>query len=167
MWLIGKGRGPSNARSRQAYELAKLVLTAQYIPIIGAGKARWNNVHVADLADVFVLLTEAAVSKNLDNELWGEKGYFIVENGEHVWADLARKMGRKAEDLGFVKGKLEERELEKEKALQQAGFEAVSWGLNSRAKAERARKVLGWNPSRGKIEDSVEEILKDEKARLG
>ncbi|ORY06502.1 hypothetical protein BCR34DRAFT_590578 [Clohesyomyces aquaticus] len=165
--IYGRGRGPANARSRQAYEMAHLILTGQYIPIIGAGKARWNHVHVADLADVFVLLTEAAVAKNLDPELWGEKGYLIIENGEHVWADLARLMGKKAEELGFVEGKLEEKELSKEKALDQAGFEAVSWGLNSRAKGTRAKKVLGWKPSRPSLEETVEEILKDEKARLG
>ncbi|KAF2653896.1 NAD(P)-binding protein [Lophiostoma macrostomum CBS 122681] len=182
--IYGKGRGPSNTRSRQAYELAKLILTAHYIPIIGSGKARWNSIHVADLADVFVLLTEAAVSSQTptptqnpnpsatqaptspDQDLWGAKGYYLVENGEHVWADLARLMGKKAHALGLT-GSLQERSLEKDKAIQQAGFEAVSWGLNSRGKAERARRVLGWKPHRAAIEDEVEGILRDEKGRVG
>jgi hypothetical protein len=76
-------------------------------------------------------------------------------------------MGKKASELGLVEGELKEQALEKEKALQQAGFEAISWGLNSRGKAERARRLLGWKPSRGAIEESVEAILKDEKERLG
>lgn len=123
--------------------------------------------HVADLADVFVRLTEHAVSNDVDPELWGDKGYYLVENGEHVWSDLAREMGKKAESLGLVNKGLKEQSLAKEKALEQAGFEAVSWGLNSRGKAERARKLLGWKPSRPSIEECIEEILKDEKERLG
>ena len=141
-------------------------MSGQYIPTIGQGKARWNNVHVADLAQLFVLLTEAALNKNTDAELWNDKGYYLVENGEHLWADLARLMGNKATELGLVDGKLEEKILGKDKAIDQAGFEAVSWGFNSRGKAERAKKLMGWQPNAPSIEDTVEEILKDEKERL-
>ncbi|KAF7678087.1 nad-binding protein [Alternaria burnsii] len=165
--IYGRGRGPLNTRSRQAYELAHLILTGQYIPIIGQGKARWNNVHVSDLAQLFVLLTEAAVNSNTDSKLWNEQGYYIVENGEHLWADLARLMGKKATELGLVdKKELKEEKLGKDKAIEQAGFEAVSWGFNSRGKAERAKKLVGWQPKGPSIEDNVEEILNDEKSRL-
>lgn len=163
--IYGAGRGPASTRSRQAYELAKLILTNKFIPIIGAGQARWNNVHVADLADLFVLLVERAASKDLSGEIWGEKGYMLAENGEHMWSELARQMGRKAEELGYC-GNLAEGSLSKDEALKQAGFEAVSWGLNSRGKSERARKFLGWTPHQPSLEDEVEIILKEEKARI-
>ena len=164
----GNGRGPINQRGRQVYELAKLILTGTYIPIIGPGKARWNHIHVADLSDAYVLLVEAAVSgkRATDAELWGAKGYTFTERGEHVWGDLARLVGQKAVELGYLKKEAEEQGLEKEKALEQAGFEAISWGLNSRGKGERASKTLGWKATRGSIEDEVEEILKAEHARL-
>ncbi|KAF2025323.1 NAD(P)-binding protein [Setomelanomma holmii] len=164
--IYGRGRGPSHTRSRQAYELANLILTGKYVPTIGQGKARWNNVHVADLAQLFVLLTEAAVANNTDEKLWNQKGYYLVENGEHQWSDLARLMGKKATELGLVDGKLEEKSLSKDKAIEQAGFEAVSWGFNSRGKAERAKKVVGWKPKAPSIEVCVDEILKDEKSRI-
>jgi nucleoside-diphosphate-sugar epimerase len=136
------------------------------VPIIGQGKARWNNVHVSDLAELFVLLTEAAVKNDTNPELWNKKGYYLVENGEHQWSDLARLMGEKAYELGLVDKKLEEKSLGKDKAIEQAGFEAVSWGFNSRGKAERAKKVVGWEPKAPSIEDTVDEILKDEKKRM-
>ncbi|RAR03297.1 nad(P)-binding protein [Stemphylium lycopersici] len=165
--IYGRGRGPLNTRSRQAYELAHLILTAGYIPIIGQGKARWNNVHVSDLAQLFVLLTEAAIANNTDPQLWNEQGYYLVENGEHLWADLARLMGKKAIELGLVKSqKMEESQLGKDKAIEQAGFEAVSWGFNSRGKSVRARKLVGWEPEGPSIEGNVPEILRDEKSRL-
>ncbi|PVI07128.1 NAD(P)-binding protein [Periconia macrospinosa] len=168
--IFGGGRGPNNSRSRQVYELAKFILKEEYVPIIGKGQTIWNNVHVHDLSEFFVLLTEAAVSgkHNNDAELWGEKGYFLTNAGEHNWADLARKTGKKAVELGFVKkeGQLKEEQLSKQEALDRAGFEAISWGLNSRGKADRANKTLGWAPVKGTIENYVEEILRDEKERL-
>lgn len=121
---------------------------------------------MSDLAELFVLLTEAALNKNTDAKLWNEQGYYLVENGEHVWSDLARLMGKKAYELGLVDKQLEEKSLGKDKAIEQAGFEAVSWGFNSRGKAERAKKLVGWEPKAACIEDTVDEILKDEKSRL-
>lgn len=94
--IYGRGRGPVAQRGRQAYELAKLILQKGYAPIIGKGKARWNNVHIADLSAVFVKLVEAAVGDQLSAEkaeLWGAKGYYIVESGEHEWGTLSRKIG--------------------------------------------------------------------------
>jgi hypothetical protein len=80
---------------------------------------------------------------------------------------LSRAVGKKAVELGYLKKEgLEEKALAKDAALEQAGFEAISWGLNSRGKGERANKVLGWKPTRHSIEDEVEEILKAEHARL-
>lgn len=163
--LPGNGRGPVSGRGRQVYELAKFILTKQYVPIIGPGKARWNHIHVADLADVYVLLVEAAVAGNTDRELWGAKGYILTECGEHIWGDVARKVGAEAVRLGYLK-EPEEKALSKDAAIDQAGFEAVSWGLNSRGKAERANKVLGWKPTRRGIEAEIPEILQAEHARL-
>jgi nucleoside-diphosphate-sugar epimerase len=140
-------------------------LTGKYIPVVGSGKARWNNVHVHDLSQLFLLLTEAAASSKTDGELWGAKGYYLAENGEHLWTDLAEKIAKEAEKMGYV-GSLEKQSLSKEKALDQAGFEAVSWGFNSRGKAERARKLVGWKPSAPSIEDEVPNIIKDEYERL-
>ena len=71
-------------------------------------------------------------------------------------------MSKKAVELGYIKDP-KEGSLSKDEALEQAGFEAVSWGLNSRGKAERARRFLGWRPQRPSIEDEAESILKDEK----
>jgi nucleoside-diphosphate-sugar epimerase len=163
--IYGKGRGPVSGRGRQVYELAKLVLESKYTPIIGDGKARWNSVHVADLADVYVLLAEKAANGDTNEELWGEKGYIFTENGEHVWGDLARLVGQEAVRQGYIK-EAPEKPLGKDAAIDQAGFEAVSWGLNSRGKAERAKKFLKWKPSRQSIEEEVPDILKEENERI-
>ena len=164
--IYGTGRGPVSGRSRQVYRMAELMLSAKYIPIVGEGKARWNNVHVADLSDVYLLLTEAAVAGRLDPELWGGANvYYLTENGEHRWDELATKIAQDAERLGYVKS-LQKQPLSREAALDAAGFEAVSWGLNSRGKSERARKLLNWTPSAPSLEDTLPEIIKQEYKRL-
>lgn len=141
--------------------MAKLILEKGFTPIVGQGKARWNNVHVHDLSEVYCLLVEKAVEKDTNKEVWGEKGYLLTENGEHTWTDLAQKMSAEAVKLGYIKDPKED-SLSKDEALKQAGFEAVSWGLNSRGKAERAKKVLGWKARERSLEDEVPEILKQE-----
>lgn len=121
--------------------------------------------HVADLSDAFRLLVNKAIAKDVSDEIWGPKGYMFTENGEHVWSDLSKCIAKEAAELGYISEPKEYR-LGKDEAIKQAGFEAVSWGLNSRGKAERARKFLGWNPTRPSIEDEVPTIVKEEQERL-
>ncbi|KAI8186738.1 hypothetical protein K4K56_005317 [Colletotrichum sp. SAR 10_98] len=168
--IYGEGRGPVSGRGRQVYELATFVLKEGYSPRIGKGLARWNNVHVHDLSVVFELLVEAALdpSRKDDKEIWGAHGYFFTENGEHVWGDLATLVGKEAHKQGFIKGgEPEVRGLSYDEAVKSsAGFEAASWGLNSRAAAIRAKKVLGWKPQEKSLQDEVPTIVKSEATRL-
>lgn len=48
-----------------------------------------------------------------------------------------------------------------------AGFEAASYGLNSRGCAKRARKYLGWNPSAPSLKEEVPNIVDVEAELLG
>lgn len=165
--IYGRGRGPVAKRSRQAYELTNLILRKSYAPIVGQGQARWNSVHVHDLSDLWKLLVSATASAPGNPELWGEKGYFLAENGEFVWGDLSRYIAKKAAEAGYIPTDFGEQQLSKEEAFAVADFQAVSWGLNSRGKAVRAREVLGWKPSRGSIEEEVPKMIREERERLG
>lgn len=163
--FTGTGRGPVSGRGRQVYEMGKLILSKGIIPVVGEGKARWNNVHIEDLSDLFLLLLERAIAQDSSDDIWGSRGYMFTENGEHLWKDLARTISHEAEQQGLIKD-AKVSALSKEAALDQAGFEAVSWGLNSRAKAERARKFLAWKPSRASLEQTVPEIVRQESELL-
>jgi hypothetical protein len=48
-----------------------------------------------------------------------------------------------------------------------AGFEAASYGLNSRGQAKRARKYLGWNPTAPSLKEEVPNIVDVEAELLG
>ncbi|KAI4718074.1 NAD(P)-binding protein [Aureobasidium sp. EXF-10727] len=163
--IYGDGRGPSLTRGRQVYELAKTVLDIQAAPVIGGGKAMWNNVHVHDLARAFVLLVEEAAKNNTDSKLWGKNGYYFTENGEHVWGDLSKVIAESAKQQGLLK-EVKSEQMDMETAKKTAGFEAVSWGWNSRGKARRFKEVLGWKPQERSIEDEVPTIVKNEHERM-
>lgn len=142
-----------------------MTLRLQKGPIIGAGQAIWNNVHIHDLSDVYGLLVDAAVAGQAGDGLWGQKAYYLTENGEHQWGELAKSTAEAAAKLGFIPGARAE-PIDLESAKQYAGFESLSWGMNSRGHALRARKVLGWNPSCPSLLDELPQIVRSEWQRL-
>lgn len=165
LFSAGKGRGPVNQRSRQVYVLANVTLRLKKGPIIGAGQSLWNNVHVNDLSDVYALLVDAAIAGRTDDGLWGPKAYYLTENGEHCWGELAKATAEAATKLGYLpEAKTEV--LDPVIAKQYGGFESLSWGMNSRGRSQRARKILGWNPSRPSLVDELPEIVRGEWERL-
>ncbi|GKT87504.1 nucleoside-diphosphate-sugar epimerase [Colletotrichum tofieldiae] len=157
--IYGEGRGPISGRGRQVYELAHFILEQKYCPRIGKGLSRWNNVHVHDLSVVFELLVEAALdpSRKDDAQIWG------------LTATSLLRTGSTSGGICLIKGAAPEvRELSFEEAVKSpAGFEAASWGMNSRGVAVRARKVLGWKPQEKSLEDEVPTIVRSEAVRAG
>lgn len=103
------------------------------------------------------------------SEIWGAHGYHFTENGEHVWGDLSIAVGEAASKQGFLKTAAPGlREWFIDEAVNSpAGFEAASWGMNSRVVAERAKKVLGWKPQAKTLSEKLQEIVRSEAARMG
>ncbi|KAH8173706.1 NAD(P)H-binding domain-containing protein [Sarocladium implicatum] len=163
--IYGHGRGPVSGRGRQVYELTSFILKEQYCPLIGKGLAKWNHVHIFDLSSMIELLVTAALdpARKDDAEIWGPKGYMLAENGEHTWGQVSEMIGKEVQAQGLSKGQLETKELSYDEAVKSpAGFEAASWGMNSRATAVRARKVLGWAPKEEGLSEAIPAIVKSE-----
>ncbi|PMD35844.1 NAD(P)-binding protein [Hyaloscypha variabilis F] len=166
--IYGPGRGPVNRRSRQVYHLARITLELGKAPQVGRGLTEWDNVHVHDLSDLFVLLVEAAIANKpeLDAKLWGKDCYFLAENGHHVWGELSKQVG----EVAYAKGYIKEQgvnEMSPDEASKAAGFEALSWGLNSKGYAKRARKYLGWKPKGRSLKEEIPDIVDGEAELLG
>lgn len=169
--IYGPGRGPGNQRSRQVYNLAENTLKNGQAPQLGKGLTEWDNVHVHDLSALFVLLAENAVSmRQADGsqyaEIWGPKGYFLAENGHHVWGQVSKLIA----DIAYKKGLIRTNEVQSmgvEDVKKVGGFESLSWGLNSKGFAKRARKVLGWKPTGKSLQDEMENIIDGEAKKLG
>lgn len=168
--IYGLGRGPDNTRSQQVYKLAQVTLETGVAPQLGKGLTEWNNVHVHDLSNLFVLLVEAAIasksaggSREGDDDIWGAKGYFLAENGTHVWGEVSKLVGGEAFGKGYIKTK-DVKVLAFQEVRDLGG--SATWGLNSLGISKRARKVLGWKPSLT-LEDEISTIVDSEAKRLG
>ena len=175
--IYGPGRGPGNQVSQQIPSLAAATLQNGRGFQVGAGKTWWNNVHVHDLSDVYLKLVEAAAAGG-GKVTWGADGYYLAENGEHVWGDIGKKVGAYARDKGYIESD-EIISLEPEEVMESfetgkapwkwniAGRAYFTWGLNSRGSAVRARKVLGWEPKGESIDDTIPGCVEVEAKRLG
>ena len=145
------------------YNLVARMLKDGQAPVIGRGLSEWDNVHIHDLSDLYVLLVDAKAANNkvLDKELWGANGYYLAENGHHAWGDVARQ----AAEVAFAQGYIKSKELKSANPSTLRGGE-VTWGKNSRGEAKRAKKYLGWKPTK-LLKDEIANIVASEAVLLG
>jgi len=158
--IYGPGRGPGNKTSMQVPELSALTLREGHGVQVGAGKTPWCGVHVHDLSTLYLKLVEAAAAGGAP-ATWGpEEGYYFCESGDIVWGEVAAVVARTAKKLGFIGDEkvvsYSRDEIEK---LHSGG--SVLWGSSSRCRAIRARKLLGWEAKGPKIEETVEETVRE------
>lgn len=149
----------------QAYELSRLVLERGAGFVIGDEDYMWFNVHIYDLSRLYLSLLEAAVAGG-GKAGWNGEGYYLVENGEHRWNDLAQEVTNEAYKQGFIKS-VEARSLEGEVRDKLKAVGVALWNVKSRAKAIRATKLLGWKPSERSLIDEVPDIVGSEAKRTG
>jgi nucleoside-diphosphate-sugar epimerase len=163
--IYGTGTGSGNTKSIQVPLLINRFLKRKRGFTVQRGKSEWNNVHVCDLAEVYLKLTEAAVAGGKNAE-WNDKGYYFAENGRHTWEDLSKEIAQKCKDMKLLPTD-EIDYLDNKDILELHPFGHVAWGTNSIGKAERARKLLGWTPGRESLSDTLVESIKVEAKALG
>lgn len=120
-------------------ECAKKSGSGRYI---GKGLNIWSNVHIEDLAELYALVVEKGTAGS----------YFYAENGEASMKDVAVSISKL---LGFS-GKTESMPISE--AVKKWGPGAAYFALssNSRINADKARKMLGWKPSKRPLLDDIE-----------
>lgn len=163
--IYGPSRGPGNQKSIQAYWLTAAVLKRKKGLLVGKGENIWHQIHVQDLSDVYLLLGDAAAAGG-GKATWNDKGYYLAENGAFKWGDIQREVARVAHEKGLIPSAEVEPLSDKDvTALNQFGLYA--WGSSSRGHALRARKLLGWSPSRPSLKELIPEIVDIEAKDLG
>jgi len=163
--IYGTGRGPGNQRSIQIPDLVKCTLETKVGIQVGEGKSYWNNVHVNDLSDCYLKLIEAAVDGG-GKATWGKDGYYFTENGEHAWGDVSKAIATAFHEQGFIPAD-DVVAMSGDDANQLRSYGALLWGSNSRGRALRARKLLGWSPKGNAINDEIPEAVSIEAKTLG
>ncbi|KAH7884924.1 hypothetical protein F5I97DRAFT_1937284 [Phlebopus sp. FC_14] len=147
----GKLAHVQNTRSAQIPTLIKASLDRNpvRVGIVGKGENIWPNVHIDDLAELYMVLYDAILSGKAGH---GREGLYFAENGEIVLKSICQKIAQGAK-TPCASGSTDADENHK----------LVMIGTNSRCKGNRAR-ALGWKP-RYTIEDmlnTVEEDVKDQ-----
>ncbi|KAI9812718.1 MAG: hypothetical protein M1827_004474 [Pycnora praestabilis] len=163
--IYGTGRGPGNQRSHQVYEMARCTLERKEGFQVGAGETHWTNVHVHDLSDCYLKLVEEAAQGG-GKATWGMEGYYFTEHADHVWGDVSHLVAAAAHKQGLIPSdKVVSIGKEEADKLTRAG--SLLWGANSRCKAIRAKKLLGWTPKSRSLQDEIPDIVAGEAKKLG
>jgi nucleoside-diphosphate-sugar epimerase len=139
--IYGAGRGV-NTRSIQVPWLIALARKHGVPKHIGRGENIWSNVHIDDLVDLYLLA--------LDKGAPG--AFYYAENGENAMRDVCRAIGRM---LGLGE-RTESMTLEQAAAEWGEGAAKYTMGSNSRVRAVRARRELGWAPRRPSLLEDIE-----------
>ncbi|THH19044.1 hypothetical protein EW146_g2059 [Bondarzewia mesenterica] len=132
--------GIQNPYSIQIPWLIKASLDRKHAGVVGEGKNFWPNVHIAEVADLFIVILSAALADPQTPH--GREGFYFGENGEHVMYDVSKEIGKAMVELGLAKSS-EPTPFSPEE--NQKYFGGTYLGTNSRARAERGR-ALGWKP---------------------
>ena len=139
--IYGRGRGvnPHSIQVPRMIGVARRYGVAKYV---GAGANIWSNVHVEDLADLYVRALEQSPAAS----------FMYAENGECSMRQICEAISRM---LGFG-GKTASMTIAEAVAEYGDGPANYSFGSNSRVRAVRARRELGWSPSRAALLDDIE-----------
>lgn len=170
--IYGIGRGPDNQRSIQLPTLCAGTLDLGHAIKVNEGKSYWGNVHVFDLSDLYLKLVEQAAAGGQTANwagkppTWGPEGYYFAENGEHVWGEVSQWVADEGKKQGLLDSN-EVKSLSAEEAAKVSSIGPALWGADSRARAKRARAILGWKPSAPSFKDTVGEALEFEAKRMG
>jgi nucleoside-diphosphate-sugar epimerase len=128
--IYGSGTG-LYPRSVQIPFLVDDARAGGVVHMVGRGVNRWSNVHIEDVAELYLLAFEKAPAG----------AFYFIENGEASFGEIGAAIARRLK-LGPVES------LTVEQATERWGkvHAHYTFGSNSRVRAKRARKELGWAP---------------------
>jgi nucleoside-diphosphate-sugar epimerase len=142
--IYGRGLGV-HAESMQIPTLARLAREGGAPRHIGRGLNVWSNVHIEDVADLYVLALERAPAGS----------FYFVENGEASFKAVAEAITRALdldqppEDWPFAAAA----------AVLGEARVRTTYASNSRVRADKARRELGWEPKHSDLLAWIERSL--------
>ena len=133
---VGKGLNPSSIQIPFLVEQAR---SQGAVRVVGRGRNRWSTVHIDDLVELYLLALEKAPAG----------AFYFAENGEVSFADIGKAI---ASRLGMAPA-------EEAAASWGPARAYYTFGSNSRVRARRARRELGWAPRHGSALDWIRDEM--------
>jgi len=139
--IYGRGRGAH----RESIQVPRLIALARKHGVarhVGRGENIWSNVHIDDLVSLYLLAFEKAPAG----------AFYYAENGENSYREIAEAISRMLRFGGRTQP------MPIAEAVAELGESAAlfSFGSNSRVRAVRARRELGWMPKGRALLDEIE-----------
>ncbi|KXN91706.1 hypothetical protein AN958_12558 [Leucoagaricus sp. SymC.cos] len=156
-----KTAGISNNRSIQIPSLIRTALDRRRAGMVGKGLNIWSNVHIDDVADLYMNIFNAVNSDRQPGH--GREGYYFGENGEHTLYDVGKGIGNVLVELGECTS-AEPTSFAREEIDRYFGG-STSLGSNSRCRGNRSR-AIGWRPKMtstdlfASLSREVEEVMR-------
>ncbi|KAJ6002570.1 hypothetical protein N7451_005117 [Penicillium sp. IBT 35674x] len=164
--IYGTGNGPINQRSIQIPELARVAIQTRQTVQVGKGESTWSNIHISDLANVFVGLVEKAV-EGAEGTMWNQDGLYFVGNADVLsFGKISQLVADAAHGLGLTDS-ASVKSVSASEADELTGKGSVFWGTNARQHSQRAAKFLGWSQKAHSLEQEIPATVKAEAIRLG
>ena len=139
--IYGTGRGVH----RESIQVPRLIEVARKSGIarhVGRGENIWSNVHIDDVVSLYLLALEKAPAG----------AFYYAEAGENSYREIAGAISRM---LGLG-GRTEALTMSEAIAEFGEGAAQFSMGSNSRVRALRARRELGWKPAGRPLLEEIE-----------
>lgn len=130
--IYGLSRGPKEHSMQVPWLIALARKNGGTARHYGPGENVWSNVHIDDLVDLYVLAIKSAPAG----------AFYYAENGENSMRELGVAISRMLGQGGATRPMT----LEEAAAEWGEGAAQDTMGSNSRVRAVRARKELGWAP---------------------
>ncbi|KAI0091093.1 NAD-P-binding protein [Irpex rosettiformis] len=172
IWGIAKNplvdAGISNPYSKQLPALIQAALARGQAGVVGKGQALWPSINIEEQTDFFIILFDAILASP-DKVGHGRDGYYFGENGDYLWYDLSKWIGKALVKRGLSQSE-EPTTFNTEELIKYFGAEWVGnyWGSNSRARSGHSRS-LGWQPKLtaqdffDSVDAEVEAVIKQRK----
>ena len=140
--IYGQGRG-ANPDSIQVPNLIRQAVKSGVPRYIGEGENIWSTVHIADVADAYLLALAGARAGS----------FYFIENGEASLKSIVQSIAR------LLGGKQLPQSWGIDEAIAEWGPQSAwfSLGGNSRVSADKARKMLGWKPQGADLFHEIEQ----------
>ncbi|CAF0923194.1 unnamed protein product [Rotaria sordida] len=164
--IYGTGTGLFKRQTIVFVKLIQIALQQGKLGLIGPGEATWDNVHIDDLVDAYIILFNellAAYGPDAKPDVkpnpyltTGREGYYFVENGRNTWREIFEKVSEILHKKGYIQSSKVTSIPDDE--INTVFPEPFRWflGTQSNATAQRLRK-LGWKPYRPSVLDAIEQ----------
>jgi len=149
--IYATGTGPGNRISQQVPTLTNEILSHKQTVFVGEGTNQWNNVHIDDLVDLYIIVTNLAIAElGPAAKVDSYNKFFWGSVGKHSWGDVARKIGKILHSQGII-DKVEPKSIPFRPEL-------GAIASNSITIPDRGLKN-GWEPKGVPLEDTLEETV--------